>query len=405
MIISPARRTEGVREYYFSIKNRQLAAIAAERVREGLPPLINLGIGAPDGMPPQAAIEALRSSAALPTSHKYQNYRGLPELREAFCRWYSKWYGVNLDPECEVQPLVGSKEGILLTSLAFVNEGDKVLVPDPGYPTYVSASKLVGAQIVTYRLDRSRGWLPDFEELEKMNLEGVKIMWVNYPNMPTGAPASMELFERLVEFGRKHNVLIINDNPYSFILTGGKPLSILSVPGSKECCLELNSLSKSHNMSGWRIGMVAGASEYIAEILKVKSQMDSGMFKPLQEAAVQALSQGQEWYDGINGRYASRQKSAQRLLDAIGASWDEGQVGLFVWGEVSEDNPFLEGTDSSKTLGERVSDALLARAGVFLTPGYIFGHGGDNYLRASLCASAQVIDEAARRIRSLVGKE
>lgn len=225
------------------------------------------------------------------------------------------------------------------------------------------------------------------------------------PNMPTGAPANMELFEKLVEFGRRHNILIINDNPYSFILTGGKPLSILSVPGSKECCLELNSLSKSHNMSGWRIGMVAGASEYIAEILKVKSQMDSGMFKPLQEAAVQALSQSQEWYEGINGRYASRQKSAQRLLDAIGASWDEGQVGLFVWGEVSEDKPFLEGTDSSKTLGERVSDALLARAGVFLTPGYIFGHGGDNYLRASLCASAQVIDEAARRIRSLVGEE
>ncbi len=401
MIISPAKRTEDVREYYFSIKNRELAKLNSERLNAGLPPIVNLGIGAPEGMPPKTAIDALCSYAQRSDSHKYQNYRGLPELRQAYCKWYSRWYGVELDPESEVQPLIGSKEGILLTSLAFVNEGDKVLVPDPGYPTYVSASKLVGAQILTYPLKRSGGWLPDFGELERLALDGVKLMWVNYPNMPTGAPASEELFARLVEFGHRHNILIINDNPYSFILTGGMPLSILSIPGAKECCMELNSLSKSHNMSGWRIGMIAGAKDYVAEVLKVKSQMDSGMFKPLQEAAVAALSAGPEWYEDINERYASRQKVAHKLLDAVGASWDEGATGLFVWGEILEDNTLLEGTDSSKTLGERVSDALLARAGVFVTPGFIFGHGGDNFVRASLCAPVEVIEDAIERVKAL----
>lgn len=399
MIVQAARRTRDVREYYFSIKNRELAALDEKRLIEGLLPIINLGIGAPDGMPPADAISALAETAFLSDSHKYQNYRGLPELREAFCNWYKRYYGVSLDPSCEVQPLAGSKEGILLTSLAFVDKGDKVLVPDPGYPTYLSASNLVEAEILTYRLREDNGWYPDFDELEQMDLRGVKLMWVNYPNMPTGAASSRELFRRLVDFGKKHNILIINDNPYSFVLNP-QPLSILSVEGSDGVCLELNSLSKAHNMSGWRIGMIAGHRELISEVLKVKSQMDSGMFKPMQMAAIAALEQGPEWFESLNAEYSERQKAAGRLFDALGVTYDPHSTGLFLWGRVPE-NSALTGGVSSATLGERFSDALLAKTGIFVTPGFIFGHGGDNYVRASLCADVETFEDAIERTESL----
>ena len=302
MIIEPARRTTGVQEYYFSRKQKDLDAVSARLRAEG-DSLINLGIGAPDGMPPQAAIDALVASAPTPGNHAYQNYKGLPAFRDAIAGWYSRFYGVNLNPNGGIQPLVGSKEGILLISMAYVNPGDKVLVPDPGYPTYTSASNLVEAEVLTYDLKEENGWLPDFDALEAMDLEGVKIMWVNYPNMPTGAKATPELYQKLVDFALRHRILLVNDNPYSFILTG-KPVSMLAAKGAEECCLELNSLSKAHNMSGWRIGMVCGAPELISEVLKVKSQMDSGMFKALQLAAVQALEQGQEWFDELNAGYS-----------------------------------------------------------------------------------------------------
>lgn len=295
MIIEPAKRTQSVREYYFSRKLKEIDKLNNSRVAEGKDKIINLGIGAPDGMPPAQAIAALQEAAAQPGNHAYQSYVGLPALRQAFADWYERYYKVTLNPDGEIQPLFGSKEGILLISMAFINEGDKVLVPDPGYPTYTSASNLVGADIVTYDLTEENGWQPDFEALEKMDLSGVKIMWTNYPHMPTGAKATAELYQKIVDFGNKHNILIVNDNPYSFILNDN-PLSILAAEGAKNCCLELNSLSKAHNMSGWRIGMVAGAKEIIAEVLKVKSQMDSGMFKPMQMAAVKALEQGPEWF-------------------------------------------------------------------------------------------------------------
>ena len=391
MIIRPARRTESVQEYYFSRKLKEIAAMNAEKIQRGEPQIINLGIGSPDGMPPCPAIEALCESAGQAGNHAYQSYVGLPELRKAFAGWYARWYGVELDPAREIQPLVGSKEAILLISLAFLDKGDKVLVPDPGYPTYSSASKLVEAEIITYDLCEDNVWWPDFDALEQMDLTGVKIMWTNYPNMPTGAPASEELYSKLVDFGRRHGILICNDNPYSFILND-KPLSILAQPGSKDCCLELNSLSKAHNMAGWRIGMVAADSEIIAEILKVKSQMDSGMFKPLQLAAVQALAQGPEWFGQLNAEYERRRVLAGEIFDLIGAEYDHDSTGMFLWGKVGQ------------TDGEHVSDRLLYEAGVFITPGFIFGKNGDNYVRISLCAKPEVLREAAERIRKIMSR-
>lgn len=379
MIISPAKRTESVQEYYFSRKLKEIAQMSD---------VINLGIGSPDGMPPMEAIEALCESATQPGNHAYQSYVGIPELRKAFAQWYSKWYGVELDPSKEIQPLVGSKEGILLISLAFLDKGDKVLVPDPGYPTYSSASKLVEAEILTYDLKADNGWQPDFEALEKMDLSGVKIMWTNYPNMPTGAPATEELYSKLVDFGNRHGILICNDNPYSFILNDN-PLSILSQPDAKKCCLELNSLSKAHNMAGWRMGMVAADADVIAQILKVKSQMDSGMFKPLQFAAVKALNQGEEWFTQLNAEYSRRRVLAGEIFDIIGAEYDKDSVGMFLWGRVPQS-------------GESLSDKLLYEAGVFITPGFIFGKNGENYIRISLCAKPEVLEEAAKRIRNII---
>ena len=418
MIIQPAKRTESVQEYYFSRKLKEIAAMNAERAAAGDDLVINLGIGSPDGMPPMSAIDALCEEARQPGNHAYQSYVGLPQLRQAFADWYSRWYGVQLDPANEIQPLVGSKEGILLISLAFLDKGDKVLVPDPGYPTYSSASKLVEAEMVTYDLKAEKGWQPDFDALENMDLSGVKIMWTNYPNMPTGAPATEELYAKLVDFALRHNILICNDNPYSFILNDN-PLSILAQPRAKECCLELNSLSKAHNMAGWRIGMVAGDSEMIAQILKVKSQMDSGMFKPLQVAAVKALEQGPEWFAQLNEEYRRRRALAGEIFDLLGAEYDHDSSGMFLWGKVESDrwaeltcHPRLGGASCLQgrrrgsteltvcsTLGQQVSDWALYEAGVFITPGFIFGKNGEDYIRISLCAKPEVLRKAAEKLR------
>ena len=396
MIIKPAKRTEGVQEYYFSRKLKEIAQMNVARKASGEAPVINLGIGSPDGMPPMAAVEALCESAVMSGNHAYQSYVGLPELREAFAGWYARWYGVDLDPSSEIQPLVGSKEGILLISLAFLDKGDKVLVPDPGYPTYSSASKLVEAEILTYDLRADNGWRPDFEALEKMDLSGVKIMWTNYPNMPTGASATDELYADLVAFGKRHGILICNDNPYSFILNEN-PLSILSLPGAKECCLELNSLSKAHNMAGWRIGMVAANAQVISQILKVKSQMDSGMFKPLQLAAVKALEQGSKWFSELNDEYRRRRVLAGDIFDMLGVEYDRSSAGMFLWGKVPQNIIAGDGV----SVGQVLSDKILYEAGVFITPGFIFGRNGENYIRISLCAKPEIIREAAERIKAV----
>ena len=394
MIIQPAKRTLSVKEYYFSIKNKEMARLNAERASKGLDPIINLGIGSPDGTPPRASLEVLAREAAKDGVHGYQSYTGIPELRKAIAGWYSRYYGVTLDPTCEIQPLTGSKEGILLASLTFLNPGDGVLIPDPGYPTYTSASLMVDARIIKYDLLEKNGWYPDFDQLEKMDLTGVKLMWTNYPGMPTGAKATPELYEKLVDFARRHRILLINDNPYSFI-RNTEPLSILAVPGAKECCLEMNSLSKAHNMAGWRLGMILGDPAYIKEILKVKSQMDSGIFRPLQLAAVESLQAGEDWFRELNAEYHRREKVAWRIMDALGATYSTDAAGLFVFGRLPQ-MPAVEG----KTPGEVVSDKLLYEAGVFITPGFIFGHNGENYVRISLCANVPTLECALERVQN-----
>ena len=388
MIIKPARRTESVKEYFFSIKNREIAALNKERKAQGLEPVINLGIGSPDGTPPRKALEVLAENARKDGVHGYQSYTGIPELRQAFADWYGKWYGVQLDPSCEIQPLTGSKEGILLASLTFLNAGDKALIPDPGYPTYKSATLMAEAVPLQYNLKAENGWYPDFDELEKMDLSGVKLMWTNYPGMPTGAKATPELYEKIVDFGRRHKILVINDNPYSFT-RNEQHLSILAVPGAKEGCLEMNSLSKAHNMAGWRLGMIAGEADYIKEILKVKSQMDSGIFRPLQLAAVEALKADESWFSTLNAEYYRRAAVAGRIMDAIGAKYNPDSAGLFVWGKVSV--PPVE-----------LSDRLLHEAGVFITPGFIFGKNGEQYMRISLCAPVPVMEKALERILAVL---
>ena len=390
MIIEPAKRTLSVKEYYFSIKNKEIARINAERAAKGLDPIINLGIGSPDGTPPREALSVLAQNAQKDGVHGYQSYIGIPELREAFASWYHRYYGVTLDPASQIQPLTGSKEGILLISLAFLNPGDGVLVPDPGYPTYTSASNMVEANIIKYDLLEENGWYPDFDALEKMDLTGVKLMWTNYPGMPTGAKATPQLYERLVDFGRRHGILIVNDNPYSFI-RNTQPLSILAVPGALEGCLEMNSLSKAHNMAGWRLGMVAGDAAYIQEILKVKSQMDSGIFRPLQLAAVQALSAGPDWFEALNAEYHRREQVAFRIMDLLGATYDNHAAGLFVWGRLHGD-----------LTPQQLSDKLLYQAGVFITPGFIFGKNGEKYIRISLCAPVPVLEKACEKVAFFV---
>ena len=388
MIISPARRTLSVKEYYFSLKNREIANINADRASRGLDPVINLGIGSPDGSPAPEVIDALCDCARKNGVHGYQSYTGIPQLREAIAAWYAKWYGVQLDPACEIQPLMGSKEGILLLSLAFLNPGDKVLVPNPGYPTYTSATRMCEAELLKYDLVEADGWYPDFGALEKMDLTGVKLMWVNYPNMPTGAPARRDVFEKLVAFAKKHSILLINDNPYSFILN--EPQSILSVPGAREVCLEMNSLSKSHNMAGWRVGMIVGAADVLRELLKVKTQMDSGMFRGIQEAAVEALNADAAWYESLNAEYLRRQAVARRIMDSLGCTYDPAAGGLYVWGRVPS------GTASE------LSDRILYEAGVFITPGFIFGSNGEHHVRISLCADVPTLEKAYGKILHVV---
>lgn len=383
MIIAPAKRVSQVQEYYFSRNNRRLDAMRQSGID-----IINLGVGSPDMPPADNIIETLAKSARSDTAHGYQPYTGIPALRQGYADWYRKWYDVELDPKTEILPLIGSKEGIMHIMMAFIDEGDGVLVPDPGYPTYSSVARIVGARVMPYKLHEHLGWQPDFDELEAMDLGGVKMMWVNYPNMPTGAPATVELLQRIVDFGRRHSILVCNDNPYSFILHQ-KPLSILSIEGAKDVALELNSMSKAHNMAGWRFGMAGASPEIIETILKVKSNMDSGVFLPMQLAAVEALRLGADWFNHINKVYRERQSYAFEIMDALHCTYDHEQGGLFVWARVPE----------SWASAEEYSDHILNRTGIFITPGFIFGEQGERFLRISLCAKKKVLREALDRIQ------
>ena len=383
--IKPADRLASVSEYYFSKKLKEVAQMNAEGKD-----VISLGIGSPDMPPSETTIQTLCREAQNPDGHGYMPYVGIPELRRSFAGWYRKWYGVELNPNTEIQPLIGSKEGILHVTLAFVNPGEQVLVPNPGYPTYTSLSKILGAEVINYNLKEENGWMPDFDELEKMDMSRVKLMWTNYPNMPTGANASRELFEKLVAFGRKHGIIICNDNPYSFILND-QPLSILSVPGAKDICIEMNSMSKAHNMPGWRMAMLASNAQFVQWILKVKSNIDSGQFKPMQHAAVEALKAPKEWYDNMNRVYRSRRDLAGKIMRTLGCEYDEKQVGMFLWGKIPAE---AKGS-------EAIADKVLYEANVFLTPGFIFGSQGERYIRISLCCKNETLEEALRRIVSI----
>lgn len=385
--ITPAERLSLVNEYYFSRKGKEVAAMRAAGID-----VISLAIGSPDLPPSEATIDTLCREARKPDAHGYQPTVGTPELRTAMAAWYGRTYGVALDAATEVQPLIGSKEGILHTTLAFVNPGEQVLVPNPGYPTYTALSQLLGAEVIHYDLTPDHGWQPDFDALERLDLSRVRIMWVNYPHMPTGAAAQRTTFERLVAFGRKHGIVIINDNPYSLILNE-QPLSLLQIEGAKECCLEFNSMSKSHNMPGWRVGLVAGKAEFITWILKVKSNIDSGTFRALQLAAAEAYNTNTpEWqYEANLGVYGRRRTLAEELMGLLGCTFDPTQVGLFLWGRIPDS------LDTAETLTEHV----LQQAHVFITPGFIFGSNGSRYVRLSLCASEQRLAEAITRIKAM----
>jgi len=385
-MIQPADRISEVKEYYFSVKLKEI-----DKMRRSGIDVLNLGIGNPDNPPSSEVIEELTEQAAKDNNHGYQSYVGILELRESFSTWYKKYYDVTLDPSSEILPLIGSKEGIMHISMAFLNPGDGVLVPNPGYPTYSSVSKLVGADIISYDLKEDNGWLPDLDELEKHDLSKVKLMWINYPNMPTGANADEEFFKKVITFGKKHNILICNDNPYSFILNN-EHRSIFQIEGAKDTALELNSLSKSHNMAGWRVGMVAASAEIINYILRVKSNMDSGMFKPLQLAAVKALGLDDDWYTEVNMEYMKRRILVWEIMDTLGAEYDKEQTGMFVWAKIPEKY------ESSRDL----SDEVLNKAHVFITPGFIFGSNGEKYIRISLCSNKTMLKEALKRIKQLL---
>lgn len=384
MNVSPADRILNIQEYYFSKKLREVAQLNAEGKD-----IISLGIGSPDRMPSEVAIETLCKTAKDSNAHGYQSYQGIPELRKGFADFYSRWYGVELNPNKEILPLIGSKEGVFFLTLTFINPGDGILVPNPGYPTYTSASKILGARIVNYDLLEENGWQPDFDKLEKMDLSGIKLMWTNYPNMPTGGNARRETYERLVEFGKKHNIIICNDNPYSFILNDN-PMSILSVPGAKDCCIELNSMSKAHNMPGWRLGMLAGNETFVGWILKAKSNVDSGMFKPMQVAATKALYADKDWYESNNKVYRARRKYAEEIMQYLGCTFDPTQVGMFLWGKIP----------AEFKSSEELADKILYDCRVFLTPGFIFGSNGERYIRISLCATEEKLKEALERIKA-----
>ena len=383
--ITPADRVGSVQEYYFSKKLKEVAEMNAQGKN-----VISLGIGSPDLPPSEETIETLCTHAHQANEHGYQPHVGIPELRQGFADWYRTWYGVELDPKSEIQPLIGSKEGILHISLAFLNPGDGVLIPNPGYPTYSSVSKLVGAKLIYYDLLEDKGWQPDFDALEQMDLSGVKMMWTNYPNMPTGGNATPALYERIVDFGRRHGILICNDNPYSFILNE-HPLSILAVPGAKEICIELNSMSKAHNMPGWRMAMLASNAQFVQWVLKVNSNIESGQFKPMQYAAAKALQADKSWYDGMNKVYRSRRDLAGQIMQALGCTYDEQQVGMFLWGRIP---------DSAES-AEAIANKVLYEARVFLTPGFIFGSRGERYIRISLCCKNEALQEALNRVKSL----
>ena len=383
--IQPAERLTLVSEYYFSRKLKEVAQMNAEGKD-----VISLAIGSPDMPPSEKTIDTLCDVARRPDTHGYQPTMGTPELRNAMAEFYKRWYGVELDPAKEIQPLIGSKEGILHVTLAFVNPGEEVLVPNPGYPTYTSLSKILGAKVVNYDLMEDNVWQPDFEQLEKMDLSKVKLMWTNYPNMPTGGNARMETYQRLVDFARRHNIVVVNDNPYSFILNE-KPISLLQVEGAKDCCIEFNSMSKSHNMPGWRVGMCASNPTFISWILKIKSNIDSGTFRGIQLAAAAALSNEAEWHREANiETYARRRKYAEQIMDVLGCTYDPNQVGMFLWGRIPD----------SYSNCEELTERVLHEARVFITPGFIFGSKGERYIRISLCANERVFDAALHRVKS-----
>ena len=385
MNIIPAQRVSEVQEYYFSKKLKEVAQLNAQGAD-----IISLGIGGPDRPPHKDVIDTLCAEAQVESNHSYQPYVGIPQLRQAFARWYNRWYGVELDANTEIQPLIGSKEGILHVSLALLNPGDGVLVPNPGYPTYSSVSRLAQAEIFNYDLTEGNGWYPDFEALEKFPLERIKLMWINYPHMPTGTPATLDLYQKIIDFGRRHNIVIVNDNPYSFILND-KPMSILQIEGAKDIAIEMNSMSKSHNMAGWRVGMLASNPTFINWILKVKSNIDSGQFKPVMLAAVKALEADKDWYTTLNNLYRSRRNVAEEIMTELGCTFNPSQRGLFLWGRIPDS------IASSKTLADKV----LYDARVFITPGFIFGSNGDRYIRISLCATEDNMRRALNRIREM----
>ncbi|MDA9976999.1 aminotransferase class I/II-fold pyridoxal phosphate-dependent enzyme [Polaribacter sp.] len=380
-MIQPAKRLDTVQEYYFSKKLREVRELLAVGK-----PIINMGIGSPDLQPPSNVLEAIQNSLQDATAHKYQSYQGLPALRNAISDFYFDKFGVVSNSETEVLPLMGSKEGIMHISMAFLNEGDQALIPNPGYPTYTSVTKLVGAEPLFYNLSDATNWQPDFEELEKQDLKNVKIMWVNYPHMPTGTNATIATFEKLVAFGKKHQILIVNDNPYSFILNE-TPISILQVDKAKDIALELNSLSKTFNMAGWRVGMVLGNENYINQILKVKSNMDSGMFYGIQKGAIAALQLSDDWFLDQNKIYKERRDLVWKLADALDCSYDKNATGLFVWAKIP-------GGKKS----EEVTDSILYDKDIFITPGTVFGSQGEGYIRFSLCVTSAIIKEAIARI-------
>lgn len=385
--VHPATRLSNVQEYYFSRKLKEVARLNAEG-RD----IISLAIGSPDMPPSQRTVERLCEVASQPEAHGYQPTMGTPELRQAMADFYARWYGVDVDAQTEVLPLIGSKEGILHVTLAFVNPGEEVLVPNPGYPTYTSLSKILGAKVVSYDLREDNAWQPDFDELESMDLSNVKLMWTNYPNMPTGGNAQRETYERLVDFALRHNIVVVNDNPYSFILNE-HPMSIMQVEGARECCIEFNSMSKSHNMPGWRVGMCIANPTFTSWILKIKSNVDSGTFRGIQLAAAAALNWNTlEWHREANiTTYRRRRDKAERMMTTLGCTYDPQQVGMFLWGRIPD------AYDGCEQLTERV----LNEARVFITPGFIFGSNGNRYVRISLCAKDENMDEALERMKCI----
>ena len=386
-MITPARRVSEVEEYYFSRKQKEIVRLNAEGKD-----IISLAIGSPDMPPSPNAIERLCEVARDPNAHGYQPIMGTPELRSAMAAFYKRWFNVELDPASEIQPLIGSKEGMLHVTLAFCNVGDKVLVPNPGYPTYTSLTRMLGCEVVKYDLREDQGWQPDFEQLETMDLTGVKLMWTNYPNMPTGGRARRDTFEWLVDFARRNHIVVVNDNPYSFILNK-EPLSLLQIPGAKDCCIEFNSMSKSHNMAGWRVGLAASNAQFISWILKMKSNIDTGTFRAIQLAAAEAyLHNTPEWHEEYNyNTYLRRRKIAEQIMQELGCTFDPNQVGMFLWGKIPEE---IENV-------EDLTEKVLHEARVFITPGFIFGTNGNRYIRITLCAKDEKLSEALQRIKEM----